>query len=174
MKSSRLLKSVLALSAGAVVAQEIARIQTHANRPVVLSRNHDLVSRKPEAFRTLSDCGITNDFTMGYADITGFRLGTCRPVQWIAPIRRGLTPLVLHPMTEMECMLDGTGYMNIQNQAKACQVVDTMYAAAHLCPWGRGNLLVAQPLGGQGGNVLYLRSLYEQLLQRLKENHKSM
>ena len=29
--------------------------------------------------------GITDDFTMGYADIAGFRLGTCRSVRWINP-----------------------------------------------------------------------------------------
>lgn len=153
-------------------AQEIARIQTHTNRPVVLSRNHYLASREPEDFRALLDCGITDDFTMGYADIAGFRLGTCRPVQWIDPIRRELTPLVLHPMTVMECTLDGAGYMNIQNQREAYQVVDTMLR--HIHDHGGEVILLWHSPSVDKGEKSYQRSLYEQLLRRLKEYHEDM
>ena len=33
----------------------------------------------------LEKAGITDDFTIGYPDVAGFRLGTSRPVHWINP-----------------------------------------------------------------------------------------
>ncbi len=43
------------------------------------------------------DAGITDDYTMGYADQVGFRLGTARPVRCIYPATRHLSRrLTLH------------------------------------------------------------------------------
>jgi hypothetical protein len=55
--------------------------------------------------------GITDDFTMGYADVAGFRLGTCRPVKWINPVLQELTSLTLHPLTVMDGSLSDKRYM---------------------------------------------------------------
>lgn len=80
---------------------------------ITKNRNHYLRSREPEDFDRLIRAGITEDFTMGYADVSGFRLGTCRPVQWINPITRQLTPLLLHPLTIMDCTLSESQYMGL-------------------------------------------------------------
>lgn len=80
---------------------------------ITKNRNHYLRSREPEDFDKLIKAGITEDFTMGYADISGFRLGTCRPVQWINPITRQLTPLILHPLAIMDCTLSDSQYMGL-------------------------------------------------------------
>lgn len=102
---------------------EVSRIWELTSRPIVLSRNHYLASREPEDFYALLDAGITDDFTMGYADEAGFRLGTCRPARWIDPVKRKLTGLLLHPMTVMDCTLDRKDYMNIQDEDEALAVV---------------------------------------------------
>lgn len=80
---------------------------------ITRNRNHYLRSREPEDFDKLIKAGITEDFTMGYADVCGFRLGTCRPIQWINPITRQLTQLVLHPLTIMDCTLSDARYMGL-------------------------------------------------------------
>jgi len=59
----------------------------------------------------LINVGITDDFTLGYADVAGFRLGTCRPVKWINPNTRQLTTLTLHPLTIMDVSLSDKRYM---------------------------------------------------------------
>ena len=59
------------------------------------------------------DAHITDDFTMGYADISGFRLGTCRPVRFINPKTKRLTTLTLHPLTVMDCTLTHDKYMGL-------------------------------------------------------------
>lgn len=78
-------------------------------------RNHYLASREPEDFREYINNEILDDFTMGFADVIGFRLGTCRAVRWIDPVNIELTNLILHPMTVMECTLSSINYMNIEN-----------------------------------------------------------
>lgn len=77
------------------------------------ARHHYLRSLQPTDMESLIDAHITDDFTMGYADIAGFRLGTCRPVQFINPATRHLRPLTLHPLTIMDCTLSDPKYMNL-------------------------------------------------------------
>lgn len=74
-------------------------------------RNHYLDSREPLDMLKLIEAGITDDFTMGYADMAGFRLGTCRPVRFINPKTKELTPLILHGLTVMDSTLSDKRYM---------------------------------------------------------------
>ena len=85
---------------------------------IYMNRNHYLNAREPEDLRMLVKAGITNDFTMGYADVCGFRLGTCRPTKWINPITRQVSSLTLHPLSIMDCTLDESKYMGLtENEA---------------------------------------------------------
>jgi hypothetical protein len=88
------------------------------NQQITTARHHYLRSLQPEDMESLIDAHITDDFTMGYADIAGFRLGTCRPVRFINPKTKQLTTLILHPLTMMDCTLSEPHYMNFNyNQA---------------------------------------------------------
>lgn len=147
------------------VRPETARIQALTGRPLTLTRNHYLASREPEDFYALLDAGLTDDFTMGYADEVGFRLGTCRPVRWMDPVRRELTPLTLHPMTVMECTLDGLDYMNIQEEGTAFAVVEELLHAIH-AHGGEAVLLWHSP-SVDAHNGTYQRSLYQRTLELL-------
>jgi len=83
------------------------------NQQITTSRHHYLRSLHPTDMQALIDAQITDDYTMGYADIAGFRLGTCRAVQFINPATRKITPLTLHHLTIMDCSLTETLYMNL-------------------------------------------------------------
>lgn len=69
------------------------------------SRHHFLALREPEDMLELLGAGIRHDYTMGYADVAGFRLGTCRVVRFINPNTRSLTDLMMHPLTIMDVSL---------------------------------------------------------------------
>ena len=85
------------------------------------NRYHFLRTLQPADFRRLIESGITDDFTMAYPDVAGFRLGTCRAVRWIDPESKRLTPLVLHPLTAMDCTLSDSRYMGLpQQEAYGC------------------------------------------------------
>ena len=83
------------------------------NQRITTSRHHYLRSLQPNDMEALIDARITDDYTMGYADIAGFRLGTCRAVRFINPSTRKLTSLTLHPLTMMDCSLTHEKYMGL-------------------------------------------------------------
>lgn len=77
------------------------------------NRNHYLRSTSPEHFAALEKAGITDDYSMGFADAAGFRLGTTRPVRWIDPTTARLSNLTLHPLTVMDCSLSDERYLHL-------------------------------------------------------------
>ena len=93
------------------IADEKKHLERVAKRKTTYNRNHYLDTREPQDMQTLIDVGITDDFTLGYADVAGFRLGTCRPVKWINPNTRKITSLTLHPLTIMDSTLSDKRYM---------------------------------------------------------------
>lgn len=112
-------------------AAEKRRIEAVIGRQITCNRCHILASREPEDLRVLVDAGITDDFTMAYAGRIGFRLGTCRAVRWIDAERRELTPLTLHPMTAMDCTLDGPSYMALPDAESALAAVKGLLCSIH-------------------------------------------
>lgn len=60
----------------ALIAAEKELLEKQAGRPVNYNRHHYLASCEPEDMDWLEKAGITDDFTMGYPDVAGFRLGT--------------------------------------------------------------------------------------------------
>lgn len=103
-----------------LIGEEKACLEKHLDMPVRLNRHHFLASREPEDLDWLERSGFTDDFTMGYADVAGFRLGTARPVRWINPENRRLSSLTLHPLTVMDRTLNDPRYMGLTyNEALA-------------------------------------------------------
>lgn len=96
------------------IRKEKALLESHVGETVRFNRHHFLTCREPEDVDKLEAAGFTDDFTMGYADVSGFRLGTSYPVRWINPVTRRLSPLRLHPLTIMDCTLKEEKYMNLE------------------------------------------------------------
>ena len=117
------------------------------------------------SLRALEDAGITDDYTVGWADNVGFRLGTTRPVRWIDPIRMRLTNLILHPLAIMDCTLTNECYMNIQNEEEAfymCQqVMDKVrkHGGELVLLWHNSNIT----------EDTYLKTLYADIIDYLNQ-----
>ncbi len=146
------------------IKREKSDLERVTLKKVSYSRHHFLSCREPEDMIQLEAAGITDDFTMGYADVAGFRLGTCHPVQWINPVNRRLSPLILHPLTIMDCTLEEKKYMGLNEKE-----------ALDYC------LLLIREINNAGGELTllwhntvfakesgsYQRSLYTSLLNEL-------
>lgn len=107
-----------------LVCSELKYLKSVSDCPIIYNRNHYLDSREPKDMEYLIKAGITDDFTMGYADYIGFRLGTCRAVKWINPQTLEVTKLILHPLTIMEHTLDAPFYMNLTKEQAYRECVD--------------------------------------------------
>lgn len=97
----------------ALIQKEKKWLETNVGKSIQYNRHHFLACREPEDITQLEAAGITDDFTMGYADISGFRLGTSYPVKWINPVTRRLSSITLHPLIIMDRTLEEQKYMNM-------------------------------------------------------------
>ena len=96
-----------------LIAAEKQKLEEATGCEVKCNRHHFLSSREPEDMEYLEKEGFTDDYTMGYADVAGFRLGTSKPVRFINPVTRRLTSLTLHPLIIMDSTLSEEKYMNL-------------------------------------------------------------
>lgn len=102
-----------------IISQEKEQLERSLNLPISFNRWHFLRSLQPADFNALISAGVSDDFTLGYADTVGFRLGTSRCVRWIDPKNRKVTSLRLHPLVAMDCSLSNSYYMNLtEDEAK--------------------------------------------------------
>ena len=85
--------------------KEIARLNKILRRDVKKSRQHFLKLKFPQTYRTLIENDITDDYTMGYARVTGFRAGTCTSFRFYDIDSEEATQLRVHPFAVMDATL---------------------------------------------------------------------
>jgi len=83
------------------------------NIPHKYHRSHYLRILPPTQMHHYINAGITDDFSICYADIPGFRLGTTRPSMAINPATGQVLPLTLHPLSIMDTTLIDPRYLNL-------------------------------------------------------------
>lgn len=148
------------------IESERDTVERAAKQKVKYNRHHYLSLREPEDMEWLEKAGITDDFSLGYADVSGFRLGTSRPVRWINPITRRLSPLVLHPLTVMDVTLSEEKYMHMDYESALTYCRKLIQQVAQMN--GELVLLWHNDTVSELGKTPWLRSLYVQLLEDLK------
>lgn len=145
---------------------EKKHLERISKKPIFYNRHHYLNSREPEDMLTLIETGITDDFTMGYADVSGFRLGTCRAVKWINPKTKELTSLTLHPLTIMDGSLSDKRYMylNAHDAYEYCiRLINTVES------WNGELVLLWHNTSVEDTPQLYHRKLYKDIINYLKK-----
>ncbi len=85
--------------------KEKDRLENIIQKPVVLSRQHYLKLRFPQTYQSLLKSGITDDYTMGFASLTGFRAGTCTAFPFFDLSQNKCTELIIHPFQVMDATL---------------------------------------------------------------------
>ncbi len=82
--------------------REIAGLSAATGREITSSRQHFLKFSFPKTFRHLVTNGITDDYSMGYASVIGFRAGMASPFHFFDLFRNEVTPLLIHPVAAMD------------------------------------------------------------------------
>ena len=116
-----------------------------------------------ENMRKLVELGVTDDYTMGFADQAGFRLQTSRAVLWIDPERMQLTELVLHPLIIMDVTLSSKNYMAL-DQVEATYVCQQLIDKVRM---HNGDLCLLWH-NTSINQTDYHKSLYPELLRSLR------
>jgi hypothetical protein len=84
---------------------EINRLESTIGKKISTSRQHFLKMNLPNTYQRLIDAGITDDYTMGYADKIGYRAGTGHSFYWYDLNREMATGLMIHPFQIMDVTL---------------------------------------------------------------------
>jgi hypothetical protein len=97
-----------------LMVMETARLSKILKSEVEHSRQHFLKLNLPETYRNLINNDITHDYTMGYAEVPGFRASICTSFPFFDLDQDAPTNLMIHPFMVM----DGTlhDYMKLTPQ----------------------------------------------------------
>jgi hypothetical protein len=81
------------------------RLEDIIQKPVTKSRQHFLKLKLPQTYQQLIKLGISEDYTMGFASLAGFRAGTCTAFYFFDLSRNRRTDLLIHPFQVMDVTL---------------------------------------------------------------------
>jgi hypothetical protein len=82
--------------------KEINTLKHLTGEDISCSRQHFLRMTMPETYHILIKSGIKEDYTMGFADTTGFRAGTCTPFPFYDLKNETETDLMVYPLIIMD------------------------------------------------------------------------
>ena len=85
-----------------LILAEKERLENIHSKKIIRSRQHYLLLRFPETYRQVLLAGITEDYSMGYPDMPGFRAGICTPFSFYDLKAEKTTPLKIYPFQTME------------------------------------------------------------------------
>jgi hypothetical protein len=88
------------------ISAEKKRLSDILKKEVTKSRQHFLMLRFPGMYRNLIANGITDDYTMGYADEAGFRASICTAYYFYDLQNEKTTKLRIHPFAVMDATLN--------------------------------------------------------------------
>jgi hypothetical protein len=99
---------------GELMQREIRQLAGITGNEVIRSRQHFLRLQLPGTYRLLAENGIKEDYTMGWAEVPGFRAGTCTPFLFYDLMREQVTSLTIWPFQ----IMDGTlrDYMGLDEK----------------------------------------------------------
>ena len=84
------------------VIRESKRLEKITEKKITKSRQHYLNLKFPKTYQNLIKAGITEDYTMGFADQIGFRAGTCTPYYFYDLENETVTNLLVFPFQVMD------------------------------------------------------------------------
>lgn len=89
-----------------LLTKEKSTLEQITNQTIISSRQHFIRFELPSTYRKLLALGITNDHSMGYGTINGFRASITTSYYWYDLKHEEKTQLLIHPF----CFMDANAY----------------------------------------------------------------
>jgi hypothetical protein len=85
-----------------LLKKEKQQLEAMSESPVTRSRQHYIRFLLPEGYKCLTEAGLTDDYSMGYGSINGFRASVANSFFWYDLDKEEQTSLRIHPFCFME------------------------------------------------------------------------
>jgi len=119
----------------ALLKREKAQLQAMKGSDATISRQHYIRFNLPQTYQRLIEVGITDDYSMGYGSINGFRASVASVFYWYDLEKEEQTDLRIHPF----CFMDANSFYE-QKQTPG-EALDEMKHYYNLCRSVDGTLI---------------------------------
>jgi len=121
-----------------LLCEEKKRLEQILGKEVANTRQHFLKIEHKKTFVSLVGAGFTHDYSLGFADVVGFRAGLSRPFPWFNLRANRISELTLHPFAYMEVTLKD--YLRLNPQEAKVLVEElwkeaVQYGGEFICLW---------------------------------------
>jgi hypothetical protein len=106
-----------------LLKKEKATLEHITNQNIISSRQHYIRFELPSTYRKLLALGLTNDYSMGYGSINGFRASIATSFYWYDLKDEEQTKLLIHPY----CFMDANSYYEQKLSSEAALEEMTQY-----------------------------------------------
>jgi hypothetical protein len=103
------------------IKMEIERLEKILGKKITKSRQHYIKLHFPKTYQMLIQNGIREDHSMGYADETGFRAGTCTPFFWYDLSKDEVRDLKIFPFCAMDVSMRNYMKLTIEESVQEIQ-----------------------------------------------------
>lgn len=143
----------------AAEAERLKRIcaEERIEQPAWGGRMHFLRWSHPMTLRAWADAGMTYDSTLGYAEMPGFRCGTCHEFPGFDPERMEMLDIRVRPLIAMEASFLSKKYLGVTSDEA---VVDAVKSLSDAC----------KAVGGDFTILWHNSELWSPGLKRLYQN----
>lgn len=153
----------------ATIEREKQLLEEISAKPISISRQHYIKMHLPDTYQHLIDAGITQDYSMGYGSINGFRASIASPFYWFNLKTNESTALQIFPF----CYMDANSYFEQRYSADEAAAELKYYFKAcrdyHGCftPIFHNNILGTEKMfsGWAAMYASFLKSITSQLQQ---------
>lgn len=146
-----------------LIFEEKKNLERAVSTEIISSRQHYLKFEMPYTFRALIKAGITNEYSMGYGTINGFRASTSHSFLWYDLEAESMTNLRMHPF----CFMDANSIFEQQFSPK--EISDELdYYYGH-CKKFKGTLVTIFHNHLLGENNKELRKVYQDFLAKINQ-----
>ena len=148
-----------------LLAEEKDRLEKISGKSITSSRQHYIKVLMPQNYRRLLGAGITDDYSMGYGSINGFRASVASSFLWYDLTEEKITSLRVHPF----CFMDANCFY--EQKLSPEQSYDELLHYYSICKQVNGTLITIFHNNFLGTDKAFAgwRELYTRFISQLQQ-----
>lgn len=145
------------------IRKEKKILESATDKPITLSRQHYIRLNLPETYEELIEADITQEYSMGYGSINGFRASVAAPFFWYNLAKENTTPLRIFPF----CWMDANSFYEQQQDANTS--LSELQYYLQQCQSVNGQMITIVHNNFLGTELLFKgwRAMYEQFIAQV-------